>query len=112
MPLFASFDFRSFHGIRLQEAMKLGGFSPAAAVIIVFHTSRCRIHNDRVSPIRKLDREARFGAGKEFNSSLNWLGQSQPAAGGGNGGRIANLSFDFDDVTDCLGSLFNEVSID
>lgn len=71
---------------------------PAFIEIVEQHLAGFGLADDGVTPIRKLDRQARHDSGEESCRTGDRFGEMQTTAGRRYGDRIAHLGGDRDDV--------------
>lgn len=98
MPAFAGFQLAFLGGIRLQEPVQLGLFTPAAAEVIKLGFACGRVEDDRVSPAGQLNDDSGRFATVEHGGAISGSLQPQPAAGGFYCHRVFDLGFDLNNV--------------
>jgi DNA invertase Pin-like site-specific DNA recombinase len=91
-------DLGLLDGVHLNQPVEVPLVAPLAAEVVVADDPGGGVDDDRVLPVGEPDEQARGLAAVKPRGAVGGLGEAQPAAGRGDGGRVAELGLDLDEV--------------
>jgi hypothetical protein len=93
VALLPRFGAGPFHGVDLEEAIKISPIAPPSPKIVEVELASGQIGDNGVLPIRELDSQTGDFAAEKPCGTLDGRGQTQSLTGGPDSRRVANFRF-------------------